>query len=108
MKPPSWTTRTVRRRWAWHVITAFGQHTWSDDIMHGIPSSRLGSTHSPTTSGVACHHHLVAAQMVERRREWHDINDLGLHARSNDIERGMTSPPLDYMHLRTWHDIIAL
>ena len=63
-----------------------------------MPSSRLGSTHGRTTSGVACHHHLWAAQTVKRRRAWHEITALGLHARSDDVGRGMTSPTLDSTH----------
>ena len=101
MKPPSWTTRTVGRRWAWHVITAFGQHTWSDDIRPCMPSSRLGNTHSPTTSGMAFHHHLWAVQPVEQCQTWHDMIALGLHAQSNNVRHGMTSPPLDSTHGRT-------
>ena len=82
-----------------------------DDIKHGMPSSRLGSTHSPTTSGMACHHHLWAALTVERRRAWHDIIALGLHTRSEDVRHGMTSPPLDNTQgrqRRAWHSITAL
>ena len=89
---------TVEQRQAWHAITAFGQHTRSNDVGHGMPSSRLGSTHGLTTSGVACHHHLWAAKTVERRRAWHDITALGLYARSDDVRHGMTSPPLICTH----------
>ena len=52
-------------------------------------------------SGVACHYFLWVAQKVEQRQEWHDITALGLHARSNDVERGMPSTPLDSTHGRT-------
>ena len=96
-----WTTHMVKRYQARHVIIAFGQHTWSNHVGHGMPSSRLGSTHGPTTSGVACHHYLWAAQMVERRQAWHDMIALGLHAQSNNVRRGMTSPPLDSTHGQT-------
>ena len=51
------------------------------------------------------------AQTVEQRRAWHDITALGLHARSDDVGRDMTSPPLDSTHdrqRRAWHDITAL
>ena len=41
-----------------------------------------------------------AAQTIERRRAWHDLTALGLHARSFDVGRGMTSPPLDSTHDR--------
>ena len=49
---------------------------------------------------MACHHRLWAAQTFERCRVWHDITALGLHARSDEIRRGMTSPPLDSTHGR--------
>ena len=93
-----WTTNTVEQRWAWHAITAFGQHIRSNDVGRGMPSSPLGSTHGRTTSGVACYHRLWAAQTVERRRAGHAITALRLHARSNDVRCGMTSPPLDSTH----------
>ena len=51
-----WTTHMIELRRAWHEITAFGQHTRSNDIGHGIPSSPLGSTHGRTASGMVCHH----------------------------------------------------
>ena len=76
-----------------------------------MPSSPLGSTHGRTTSGVLCHHRLWAAQTVERHRAWHAIITLGLHTLSDNIGRGMTSPPLDSTHnrqCRAWHDITAL
>ena len=92
---------TIELRRAWHDITAFQQHTRWNDVGHGMPSSPLGSTNDRTTSGVACHHCLWAAQMVEQRRVWHDITALGLQSQSNDNRRGMTSPPLDYSHGRT-------
>ena len=47
----------------------------------------------------------------ERRRAWHDITSLGLHARSDDVGCGMTSPPMDSTHdrqCRAWHAISAL
>ena len=63
--------------------------------------------------------------MIELRVAWHGIIALELHARSDDINRGMTSPPLDSTHSRqrrhhrywtarmvgrhrAWHDITAL
>ena len=102
---------TVERRRAWHDITALRQNTLSNDVGSGMPSSHMGSTHSGTTSGIACHHHLWAAQTVERRRAWHEITALGLHRRLDDDGCGMTSLPLDSTHgrqLRAWHDITAL
>ena len=113
-----WTTNTVEQHRAWHVITAFGQHTWSNDIRRDMPLLPFDSAHGRTTSGLACHHrvwaahtvqrhrqachhHLWVAQMVERRRAWQDIHALGLHAWSDDVGCGMTSPPLDSTHGRT-------
>ena len=87
--------------WVWHAIIAFGKHTRSNDIRRGMPSSPLGSTHGRTTSGVACHHRPWTAHTVGRRRAWHDITALGQHTRSNDVWRGMKSPPLDCTHART-------
>ena len=84
----------VGLRRAWHDITALGQHTLSNDVGHGMPSSPLGSTYSGTTSGVACHHRLWEAHTVERRRAWHAIIALGWKTRSNDVRRGMPSSPL--------------
>uniref|UniRef100_A0A494G8M2 Uncharacterized protein n=1 Tax=Solanum lycopersicum TaxID=4081 RepID=A0A494G8M2_SOLLC len=82
---------SVRRRRAWYAVTAFGQHTQSDD----------GSTHDQTTSGVACHHRLWAAQTVKQRRAWHAIIAFGQHKRSNEVACCMTSSPLDCTHGRT-------
>ena len=102
----------------WHVITAFGKHTRLNDIARGMPSLPLDSTHGRTRSGVAFHHrlweaqtverrrawhaiiHLWAAQTVERRRAWIEITALGLHAPSDDVRHGMTSPPLYCTHDR--------
>ena len=95
-----WAAQTVERRWAWHDITALGQHTQLDDVERGMPSLPLGSTHGRTTLGVAFHHIPWTANAAERRRAWHEITALGLHAPSNDVGRGMTSSPLDCTHLR--------
>ena len=54
---------------------------------------------------------LWEAHTVERRRAWHDITAFGRHAGSNDIGRGMTSPPLDSTdnrQRRACHDITAI
>ena len=75
-----------------------------------MPSSPLGSTHGRTTSGVASHNRLWAAQTLERRRAWDSIITFGQHTRSNDVGRGMTSPPFECSHnrqRRAWHDITA-
>ena len=58
--------------------------------------------------GWACHYRSWTAYTIGRLRAWHDITSLGLHAWSDDVERGMTSPPLDYTNITTLHDIIAL
>ena len=47
---------TVERRRAWHAIIALGQHTRSNNVGRGMPSSPLGSTHDRMTSSVACYH----------------------------------------------------
>ena len=119
-----------------------------------MPSRPLNSTHGQTTLGVACHHHLWAAQTVGRRRAWHSIVARGRqisrmtssvechhllwachaiisfrqHRQSDDVGRGMPSPPLDSTYgqmtlgvachhrpstahtvglRRVWHDITA-
>ena len=84
-----------------------------------MPSSHFRSSHDRTTSGMAFHHRLSAAQTVERRKAWHSIIAFGLahivgrcrawHAIialgrktwSNDIGLGITSLPLDSTHGRT-------
>ena len=113
-----WTANTIGRRRAWHAIIAFGQHRRSDGVGRGMPSSPLGSTHSLTTSGVACHHRHWQAHTVERCRAGHDITALGHHTRSStsgmawhhrpwivhtirNVGRGITSPPLENTHSRT-------
>ena len=85
----------------WHDIIALGRETRSNDVDRGMPSPPWDNTHGQMTSGVACHHRLLAAQMVIRRRPWHAITSLGQHTQSKDVGRGMTSPPLDSTHDRT-------
>ena len=117
-----------RQRRAWHYITSFRQHTWSDYVGCGMTSLLLDSTHGRTTSGVACHHRLWAAHTGEPHPAWHAIIALGRQTRSNDVRRDMPSPPLDSTHGQTtsgvtchhrlwaartverhrvWHDITA-
>ena len=96
-----WAAHTVERRREWHHITAFGPHTRSNDVGCGMPSSPLGSTHGRTTSGVACHHSTWTTNTIEQSRAWHAITAFGQHTRSNDVERGMPSWPLDSTHGRT-------
>ena len=91
--PPLDSTHS-RQHWAWNHITALGKHTQSNDVGCGMPSSPFGSTNGRTTSGVACHHHLWAAQMVERRQAWNAIIALGRQTQSNDVGHDMPSSPL--------------
>ena len=66
-----------------------------------MPSPPWENTLGRTTSGLACHHRRWAANTDERRRAWHASIAFGQHTRSKDVERGMTSPPLDSAHGRT-------
>ena len=59
---------TVERRLAWHAIFAFLQHTRSNDVGRGMPSSPFDSIDGRPSSGVACHHSPWTAQTVGRRR----------------------------------------
>ena len=96
-----WAAHMIERRRVRHAVITFRQHKRSNDVGRGMPSSPLGSTHDRTTPGVACHHRLWATQTVKRRRAWHDLTALGLHARSDDVGHGMTSQPSDITHGRT-------
>ena len=96
-----WAAHTVQRRRAWHDITALGQHTRSDYVRRGMTSPPLYITHDRTTSGVACHHCLWAAQTIERRRAGHAIIAHGRQTRLNDVRCDMPSPSLDSTHGRT-------
>ena len=78
-----WPAHTVERRWAWHDLTVLGQHTRSDYVGRGLPSSRW------------------VAHTVERRRVWHAIIALRQHTWSNDVGSVMKSPPLGSTHGRT-------
>ena len=95
-----WAAHMVGLRRVWHNIIALVYHTRSNDVGCGMSSPPFDSTFRRTTSGVTCHHRRWAAHMVERCQAWHDITTLGLHARSDDVGRGMTSPPLDSTHGR--------
>ena len=57
----------------------------------------LGSTHSRTMLGVACHHGPWTTYTVERRRAWHAIIALGRQTGSNDVRRGMPSSLLNQL-----------
>ena len=95
------TAHKEGQRRTWHAIISFGQHRRSDDVWSSIPSPPLDSTHGLMTSGVACHHCPWTAHTVGRRRAWYEIIALGLHAWTNYVGHGMTSPPLDNTHGRT-------
>ena len=124
-----WTANTDERRRAWNEITAVGLQAFLDDVGHGMTSPPLNSTHDRMTSGVACHHRLWTAHTLERHQAWHAIIAFARHTQSNNVGRGMTSPPLDSTHGQTtsgvacyhhlcaahtierrwaWHAIIAL
>ena len=123
-----WAAPTIGRRRAWHAIIAFGQHTQSNEVGCGMPSSSFGSIDGSTASGVACNHRLWPAHTVERRQAWHAIIIFGQHTRLKNVGRGMPSSPLGSTYGRTtsgmachhspwttntieqrraWHDIIA-
>ena len=119
--PPLDSTHSQQRR-AWHDIAAFGQHTRSNDVGHGMPSSPLGSTHGGTTSDRLWRTNMIGnvgrgmtlaplnSTHGLHRQAWHDIPAFGQHARS-DVRRDMPSPPLDNTHSRqrqAWHEITAL
>ena len=87
------TKTTIRLHGARHAIIALGQHTRSNDIEHGVPSSPLDNTHGHTTSGKACHLCPSTACTVKRRRAWHAHMGLGQHKLSNDVGRDMLHRP---------------
>ena len=96
-----WVAHTVERRRAWHDITSLRQHPRSDYVGRGMTSPPLDSTHGRMTSGVGCHHRPWTTHTVGRHWAWHDITVIGLHAWSDNIVCGITSPPLDCTHGRT-------
>ena len=88
-----WKAYTIRRCWAWHAIIALGQHTRSDDVGRGMPSSPLGSTYGRTALAVAC------------------LISIGQHSWSDDVRRDMPSSLLDNTLVGkrlAWHAIITL
>ena len=110
MTSPPLDSTLAREHQAWHDITALGLHTRSNDVGCGMQSSPLGSTDSRTASRVACHHRLWGAHRIEQRAALHAIIAFGRHTRSDDVGRGMTSPPLYNTHgrqHRAWHDDIT-
>ena len=93
---------------AWHNIAAFREHTQSDDVGRGMPSSPLGSTHCQTTKSVACHHRPWTRYTVGLRQAWHAIMDLNQHTRSAEVEHSTTSSPLDNTRDRTMSYVACL
>ena len=107
--PPLDSTHGQQHR-AWHDIAAFGQHTRLD-VRRDMPSPPLDNTHGRTTSGVACHHRLWAAQTVERRQAWHAIIALGRQTPSTASgvachHRLWAAEMVE--QCQAWHAIIAL
>ena len=103
-----WTAHIFELSRAWRAIIALERQTRLNDVRGGMPSSPLDNTNYRSSSGVALHHHLWTTHTVDVA--WHDITALELHARSDDIGRGLTSPPLDSAHgrqRRAWHYIAA-
>ena len=113
-----WAAHMVELRRAWHAIIAFGKHKRSNNIGRVLPTSPLGSTHSRTTSGVACHNSPWTAHTVvnvghgmasppldnthgQKCQAWHDIAAFRQHTRSHDVGRGMPSSPFSSTHGRT-------
>ena len=92
---PPLAAHTIERRRAWHAIIAFEQHTRWNEVRHGMTSLPLDSTHGRTMSGVTCHHHFWNSHTVKQHSAWYAIIAFGLHTRSDDVGRGMTSSPLD-------------
>ena len=94
-----WTAHTVGRCRTWQDITSLGQHTRSNDVGRVMTSPPLESTH-----GRQCRvwHDITALDSTHgrQRRAWYAITALGQHTRSDDVGRGMTSPPLDCTHGR--------
>ena len=88
-----WKKTTIKLRRAWYAIIALGQHTRSNDVEHGVPSSFLDNTHGHTTSGKACHLHPITACTVKRRSAWHVHMGLGKHKLSDDVGRDMLHRP---------------
>ena len=91
-----WAAHTVKRRWAWHDITAFGQHS----------RSATSAWHDTTALGQRTRYDYVVTSPPSdsthnwQRRAWHDITALGQHTRSNDIGCGKPSSPLGSTHGR--------
>ena len=95
-----WTAYMVGRSLAWNARLALIQHTRSEQVGCGMTSSTLDSSHSRTTSAVACHHSLWNTHSVGQHRACLAIISLGKHTLLNDVGCGMPSSPLDITHDR--------
>ena len=95
------TTHTDGPCRASHAIISLRNHTRSDYVGRGMPSSLIDNTHDRTTSGVARHHLPWATHTVRRCWAWHLIITLGKHILSHEVGCGMLSSPLDNTHDRT-------
>ena len=73
-------------------------YTGPNDVIHGMPSFPLDSTHGGTTSTVACHHCPWKVYMIKRYCAWHIIIAFGQHTRLDDVGHGMPSWPLSSTH----------
>ena len=91
-----WIAYMVRRRRAWHAILtldkiygrtfqawnsiiSLGQHTRSNDIGRGMPSSHLDNIHGQKNSGMVYYHPSWIELTFGLRRMWQDCMVLGLH-----------------------------
>ena len=90
-----WPTHTVGRRPAWHAIIALVLHTQTDKVESGMQKSPLCNTYNETTSGNRWHHCSWVAHTDRRCRTSNRIIPLGKHTRSEDVEHGMPSSPLE-------------
>ena len=77
-----WVAHIVERRRAWLAIIAFGMHTQSNDVGHGMASPPLDSTHG------------------QKHQAWHNIAAFRHHTQLDDVGRGMPSSPLGSTHDR--------
>ena len=80
-----WSAHTVGRREVLQDRIAFGQHTESDKVKRGMPSSPLNNTQDQIRLGMSWHYSSRKANMVGRCWVWHVIIVLGYHTRSYDI-----------------------
>ena len=76
-----WTTHTIRLNQARHSLIVLGQHTRSDEVGRGIPSSPLENIHDLTMLDTACYDHPLTTETIGPRRMLHDRMALGIHTR---------------------------